>query len=238
MMLKHFFLQGYITRRINPYVEYSDNSPASLLEHCTVNQMLTIQSRLSNLPYCLRYKNAICGREYISNSITMTEEGVGDEWASDESTADYSWQTLPHTLELVCLNLMNISFFFFPHMSNTMIRDIINVSHWGISKNASCVRQLQLNADWLRCRDAQMLSQGAFPPLWLKPRRVHWSLVIDRSTSHLTGNAPLLRSIRGTEATVPYVAGHPIPNYCREQSMAPACSQQTAALLCGWLRTK
>lgn len=84
-------IQEYTSRRINSYVEYSDHFPASLLEHCTVNQMSAIRSWLSNLPYCLSNKNDKCTGN--TNQAAL-ERQRGDleiaERVGDKSIADYS----------------------------------------------------------------------------------------------------------------------------------------------------
>lgn len=84
-------IHEYMRRRINPYVEYSDNFPASVLEHCTVNQMSAILSLLTNPPYCLGNKNDKCTGN--TNQLALERQRRDLEIAervSDKSITDYS----------------------------------------------------------------------------------------------------------------------------------------------------
>lgn len=124
-MFKHFPLlvstaediQQYMRRRIKPNVEYSDNFPASLLEHCTVNQMSGIQSLLSNPPYCLGNKSDKCTGN--TNQLAL-EWQRGDieiaEQVTDKSSTDSSWQMVYN---------LSISIFYLKFMQceNTRISD-------------------------------------------------------------------------------------------------------------------
>ncbi len=84
-------IQAYTRRRINPYVEYSDNFPASALEHCTVNQTSAILSLLSNPLHCHGNKND--KHTGNTNQLALERQRRDLEIAervSDKSITDYS----------------------------------------------------------------------------------------------------------------------------------------------------